>query len=183
MHSTKSENLSTAIIFILFGLVLCIFNVSILTTITKFIGVAALVVSLFFFYTYYKKRETTTFASLFIGLCLLAFGIYMTFFSEQFISAVPMLMGIVLIVNSFVHFQKMLILKDNGYENWKFNLGSAIFILIVGIILLLKPVQSLAIIFKLTGSFLILNAIMILIYQYQLDKIDSTCPRLPRDDS
>ncbi len=182
MYSTKSENILTAILFLLFGIILCFFSISILKAMTLFIGIITMIISILFLYTFYTKRESTTLASLFIGLCLLCCGLYMTFFSKQFISSIPMLAGIVLIINSFIHFKKTLILKDNGFTNWKINFGCTIFILIVGIILLMKPIQSLDIIFKLTGTFLITNAIIILLNQFLLDKTDSTYLERPDDD-
>lgn len=182
MYSTKSENIIMAILFLAFGLILCFFSVSILKTITCFIGILTIAISLYFLYSFYTKRESTSLASLLIGICLLCGGLYMAFFSEKFISSIPMLAGIVLIINSFVHFKKTLILKDNGFANWKINFGCTIFVLIVGIILLMKPIQSLDIIFKLTGSFLIINSIIILLNQILLDKTDSTYLERPDDD-
>ena len=69
--------------------------------------------------------------------------------------------------------QKVLLLKDNGFEQWKVNLMGAIFILVVGIVLLMKPIQSLDFIFSLTGSFLILNGILIFLDQYFIQKTNS----------
>lgn len=81
-----------------------------------------------------------------------------------------MLVGILLIINSLSHFQKVLLLKDNGFEQWKVNLAGAIFILVVGIVLLMKPIQSLDFIFSLTGFFLVLNGILIFLDQYFIQK-------------
>ena len=92
---------------------------------------------------------------------------------KNFISILPMLVGIVLIINSLSHFQKVLLLKDNGFEKWKVNLAGAIFILIIGIVLLMKPIQSLDFIFSLTGAFLVLNGILIFVDQYFIQKTNS----------
>ena len=46
MKETKTEAISSAILCILSGLVLCIFNVSILTTITRVIGCIFLVIAI-----------------------------------------------------------------------------------------------------------------------------------------
>ena len=151
MKETKTEAISSAILCILSGLVLCIFNVSILTTITRVIGCIFLVIAILFLYTYFKKRNSTTLTTLILSIFLLS-------------------AGIVLIINSLSHFQKVLLLKDNGFEQWKVNLAGAIFILVVGIVLLMKPIQSLDFIFSLTGSFLILNGILIFLDQYFIQK-------------
>ncbi len=153
MKETKTEAISSAILCILSGLVLCIFNVSILTTITRVIGCIFLVIAILFLYTYFKKRNSTTLTTLVLGIFLLSVGLYMSFEPRKFISILPMLVGILLIINSLSHFQKVLLLKDNGFEQWKVNLAGAIFILVVGIVLLMKPIQSLDFIFSLTGSF------------------------------
>ena len=182
MYSTKSENIITSILFLVFGLILCFFSISLLKTFTCFLGILTIVISICFLYSFYTKRESTSLASLLIGICLLCCGLYMAFFSEQFLSTLPMLVGIVLIINSFVHFQKTLILKDNGFSMWKMNFGCTILILVIGIILLMKPIQSLDIIFKLIGIFLIMNAIIILLNQFLLDKTDSTYLKHPDDD-
>lgn len=170
MKETKTEAISSAILCILSGLVLCIFNVSILTTITRVIGCIFLVISILFLYTYFKKRNSTTLTTLVLGIFLLSVGLYMSFDPRKFISIVPMLVGILLIINSLSHFQKVLLLKDNGFEQWKVNLAGAIFILVVGIVLLMKPIQSLNFIFSLTGSFLVLNGILIFLNQYFIQK-------------
>lgn len=92
---------------------------------------------------------------------------------KKFISILPMLVGIVLIINSLSHFQKVLLLKDNGFEKWKVNLSGAIFFLVIGIVLLMKPIQSLDFVFSLTGAFLVLNGILIFLDQYFIQKTNS----------
>ena len=119
MKETKTEAISSAILCILSGLVLCIFNVSILTTITRVIGCIFLVIAILFLYTYFKKRNSTTLTTLVLGIFLLSVGLYMSFEPKKFISILPMLVGILLIINSLSHFQKVLLLKDNGFEQWK----------------------------------------------------------------
>ena len=100
MKETKTEAISSAILCILSGLVLCIFNVSILTTITRVIGLIFLIIAILFLYTYFKKRNSTTFTTLILSLFLLSAGLYMSFDPKKFISILPMLVGIVLIINS-----------------------------------------------------------------------------------
>ena len=68
---------------------------------------------------------------------------------------------------------KVAVLLENGFEQWKVNLAGAIFILVIGVVLLMKPIQSLDFIFSLTGSFLILNGILIFLDQYFIQKTNS----------
>lgn len=173
MKEIKKETISAAVICILFGLILCIFNISILKTITRIIGILSIIASLFFLYNYFGKRMTSTITSLVLSIILLILGLYMCINPTQFISTLPMLTGVILIINALAHFQKVLLLKDNGFDKWKVNFAGALFILIIGVLLLMKPIQSLNFIFQLVGAFLILNGILILIDQYYLDKTNS----------
>ena len=173
MKETKNEAISSALLSLIFGLILCIFNVSILTSMTRFIGILSIIIAIIFLFLYFQRRMTTTLTTLLLGLLLLAMGIYMTMRPTRFISILPMLIGILLIINSLSHFQKVLILKDQGFEQWKINLAGVIFILLIGIILLMKPIQSLDFILQLAGSFMIINAIMIFLDYHFLEKTNS----------
>ena len=101
MKETKTEAISSAILCILSGLVLCIFNVSILTTITRVIGCIFLVIAILFLYTYFKKRNSTTLTTLILSIFLLSAGLYMSLDPKKFISILPMLVGIISV--SYTH--------------------------------------------------------------------------------
>lgn len=174
MKETKNEAISSALLSLIFGLILCVFNVTILTNMTRFIGILFIIIAIIFLFLYFQKRMTTTLTTLLLGLLLLAMGLYMTMRPTHFISILPMLIGVLLIINSLSHFQKVLILKDQGFEQWKINLAGVIFILVIGIILLMKPIQSLDFIFQLAGSFMIINAIMIFLDYHFLEKTNSS---------
>lgn len=174
MKETKNEAISSALLSLIFGVILCVFNVTILTSMTRFIGILFIIIAIIFLFLYFQKRMTTTLTTLLLGLLLLAMGLYMTMRPTHFISILPMLIGVLLIINSLSHFQKVLILKDQGFEQWKINLAGVIFILVIGIILLMKPIQSLDFIFQLAGSFMIINAIMIFLDYHFLEKTNSS---------
>lgn len=172
MNPSNREVRSLAISYILFGLVICIFNVDILSMIIRGFGVLITLLGAYLLYTFFIQRATSNASPLFIGAPSLLFGILMISSPESLLSMLPILVGIILIIHSIIHLQKSLILKDYDFPGWKINFISSLIILIGGIVLLLKPIQSLSFILQILGICLIVEAIFMLINQHALNKYD-----------
>ena len=99
-------------------------------------GIIALLFSGYLLYTYFVQRISTSLSPLFIGVPGLLISILMVFSPESILAMLPILVGIILIINSIVHMQKSLILKDFGYPRWNISLIFSILVLITGVILL-----------------------------------------------
>lgn len=169
--SDKEINM-LAISYIVFGLLICLFNVTILTMTIRVFGIIALLFSGYLLYTYFVQRISTSLSPLFIGFPGLLISILMVFSPESILAMLPILVGIILIINSIVHMQKSLILKDFGYPRWNISLIFSILVLITGVILLSQPIQSLSIIMQILGIALIVEAIFMLINQHILKRYD-----------
>ena len=169
--SDKEINM-LAISYIVFGLLICLFNVTILTMTIRVFGIIALLFSGYLLYTYFVQRISTSLSPLFIGVPGLLISILMVFSPESILAMLPILVGIILIINSIVHMQKSLILKDFGYPRLNISLIFSILVLITGVILLSQPIQSLSIIMQILGIALIVEAIFMLINQHILKRYD-----------
>lgn len=167
--SDKDINI-LAISYVVFGLIICLFNVSILTMAIRVFGTITLLISGYLLYTYFVQRISTSISPLFIGLPGLLISILMIFSPESVLAMLPILVGFLLIINSIIHMQKSLVLKDYGYPRWNVNLIFSILVLITGVVLLFQPIQSLSIIMQILGIALITEAIFILINQHILKK-------------
>ena len=167
--SDKEINM-LAMSYIVFGLLICLFNVTILTMTIRVFGIIALLFSGYLLYTYFVQRISIS--PLFIGVPGLLISILMVFSPESILAMLPILVGIILIINSIVHMQKSLILKDFGYPRWNISLIFSILVLITGVILLSQPIQSLSIIMQILGIALIVEAIFMLINQHILKRYD-----------
>ena len=159
-----------ALAYLVFGLILCFLNKNILTIATRIIGGLAIVYGGIQLYFYFVKRTSSSAIPLFIGLPTTAFGCLMLFSPESIISIIPIVVGILLIINSIIQMQKSLILKDNGYENWIYNFVVSVILLLIGIILFLKPIQSIAFLLQIIGVCLIVEAISMLISHREVNK-------------
>ncbi len=167
--SDKDINI-LAISYVVFGLIICLFNVSILTMAIRVFGTITLLISGYLLYTYFVQRISTSTSPLFIGLPGLLISILMIFSPESVLAMLPILVGFLLIINSIIHMQKSLVLKDYGYPRWNVNLIFSILVLITGVVLLFQPIQSLSIIMQILGIALITEAIFMLINQHILKK-------------
>lgn len=167
--SDKDINI-LAISYVVFGLIICLFNVSILTMAIRVFGTITLLISGYLLYTYFVQRISTSISPLFIGLPGLLISILMIFSPESVLAMLPILVGFLLIINSIIHMQKSLVLKDYGYPRWNVNLIFSILVLITGVVLLFQPIQSLSIIMQILGIALITEAIFMLIDQHILKK-------------
>lgn len=159
-----------AFAYFIFGLILCFFNKSLLTMGTRIIGGIMIIFGAIQLYFYFVKRTSSSAIPLFIGLPATAFGCLMLFSPESIISIIPIVVGILLIINSIIQMQKSLILKDYGYENWIYNFGISIVLILVGTLLFLKPIQSVAFLLQIIGVCLIAESISMLISHHEIKK-------------
>ena len=159
-----------AVCYILFGIILCLFNKNILMVGARIIGVLVLIYGAIQLYFYFYKRTSTSAVPLFIGLPATAFGALMLFSPESIIAIIPILSGFVIIVHSIIQIQKSLILKDNDYENWIWSFAINVILLLVGTFILLKPIQTVAFVLRIVGICLIVEAISMLISQREVNK-------------
>lgn len=170
LNPSDKEVRAVALGYIIFGLLICLFNVSILTTALRIIGAAAIIVGGYLLYTFFIERNSTNSGPLFIGVTGVLFGILMAFSPESILSILPVLVGLMLILNAITHLQKSLILKDYGYKNWTISLAVSLIILVTGVVLLFKPIQSLSFILQIMGISLIVEAIFMLVNQHTMKK-------------
>jgi uncharacterized membrane protein HdeD (DUF308 family) len=160
-----------ALIYFVFGLLLCFFSASILVTATRIIGGLLALYGAFQLYLYFGRRKTINGTYLFAGVPCLLFGLVFVFSPESLISIFPVIGGVVLIINSIMQMQRSFVLKDHGFENWFWTFVLSILLLIAGIVVLLKPVQAMAFILQLVGAGLIVESVVILYNQYELNKV------------
>ena len=159
-----------ALIYFILGLILCFFNKSILTMGTRIIGGILTIFGGLELYIYFIRRTSSSAIPLFMGLPSTAFGCIMVFSPESILSIIPILVGILLIINSIIQLQKSLILKDYGYNNWIYNFGISIILILVGTLLFLKPIQSIAFLLQIIGGCLIIESISMLISHHEIKK-------------
>ncbi|MCF0105300.1 MAG: DUF308 domain-containing protein [Holdemanella sp.] len=163
-----SDTIILAILFIICGVLLCFFNVNILLIAARIVGIALLLIGIYFLYVYFKKRISTSTTPFFLGIPSAVIGIFMLASPESVIAILPILIGTTCIVNSIISMQKTFIAKDANVPTWKISLVIDILFLFIGVIMLLKPIQALTSIIRITGVVLIAEAFLLLWTSFQL---------------
>ncbi|MEY8257501.1 HdeD family acid-resistance protein [uncultured Dubosiella sp.] len=170
IKQTNSQQRLFAIIYIVFGIILCFFNKGILIMAARVLGVILLAYGILELYIYFVRRQNVTAIPLYTGLpCTLA-GLFMIFSPQSLIAIIPVLAGVILIVNSIMQMQRSFILKDHGFDNWLWTFVISVVTMVAGIVVLLQPIQTLAFILQVVGVFLIVEGIIMLFNEHEIKK-------------
>lgn len=159
-----------ALIYIVFGFILCFFNKNILINAARIIGIVLFAYGVYQLFIYFSQRIAATTVSLFSGIPCTLIGAFMFFSPQSIVAVLPVLAGFILIVNSVMQMQKSFILKDHHYDNWIWNFGISLITLIGGLIILLRPIQTLAFILQLVGICLIIEGVIMLFNEHEINK-------------
>ncbi len=82
-------------------------------------------------------------------------GIIIILNPELIASIIPILIGILMVVNGVSKFQFAVVLKNQEVKNWAFTLILAIFVIALGILFLVNPFKGAVTITKVIGIFMI----------------------------
>lgn len=159
-----------ALIYFIFGIILCFFGSSILLGAARVLGIVMVVYGIYLLYLYFGKRANTSTVPLIEGLPTLVIGLVIAISPAALVSIFPVVIAILIIFNSIVQMQKSFILKDMHDPSWMMGLVFSIIMLLAGIILLLRPIQALSYVLKVVGVVLIVEAIFMLIQSFQEKK-------------
>lgn len=170
MNPNSKEVRIMALVYIIAGILLFILNNDFLMIAVRIFGVILIAIGGTLLYTYFGKRLSIDTSPLFAGLPSVLIGILMIASPESIIAILPILAGILLIINSIIQLQKAFLLRDYGFDNWKITAGIAVFALIVGVILWLRPLQSVAFILQIIGCALIFEGAMLFGFDHTVRK-------------
>lgn len=170
IHPTHKEVRIAALLYILAGILLFLLNNELLMIVIRILGVILMVVGGTLLYTYFGKRLSVDATPLFSGLPCILIGLLMAFSPESILSILPILTGIVIIINSIMQLQKTFLLRDYGFEGWNITAGIAVLALIVGVVLWLRPLQSVAFILQILGCALIFEGGMLFGFDHTIRK-------------
>ena len=90
---------------------------------------------------------------------------------EGFVSIIPIVVGIMLVIESFDKISTTLSARKNGYQDWLKMLIPSVIIFILGLILILNPFESVTVFIRVIGIFLIIDAISNVYLAYNYGKI------------
>lgn len=165
LSPSKKDTLLVALMYFLFGIVLCFFSGRILTTIIRMLGLLACVFGSYEMYTYFTARQySNDMTPIFVGIPSLILGLFLASNPQMLLNFFPILAGLFILVNSIAQIQKALVFKRAGVASWAIDLVVAFVMLGVSVFLIMRPGSVINMIMSITGYVLIFEAI-ILVFQ------------------
>lgn len=171
-QTLKKYTILRAIIFLVLGLLIIIFPNPIMSIIIYIIAAALAVMGIVNIISYFNHRTQTAFKdiSFISGVLLLAVGVVIAIFSHQILTAIPVVLGIFVIVSGAIYFVEALnvqkVLNRSGMPMFIFSL----LILIVGIILIVNPFSALVFLFRMFGIILLIMGIGDIVIYFLYEK-------------
>ncbi len=143
--------LLTALICFILGIALIVYPMASVTTLIQLIGWVAIINSVFSIGRYFTSRYVESKFSLYLGIFEAAVGLIMILFAMDLVALVPIVMGLVLLVNGGNNILKSFECKSAGDTRWYTLCIPAVALCILGIILMAYPFASSAVLIRLVG--------------------------------
>lgn len=153
--------ISMSILYILLGITLIAWPEMSALTLCKLFGTITLILGIIKIIGFFKSEAFMNYVHLdqAQGILYIIFGSLMMIAPKAVISALPLMLGIVIIIDSSLRFQLALNLKRLKYEKWWIYLSLALITAILGILLLFNPFKGSIILTIYIGISLTVNGV------------------------
>lgn len=161
LKESKGSLIISALTFIVLGLVLCIWPQTAMNFICIVAGAALLIGGAWQIIAYLHGKAAAGLApgSFVSGVFEMLFGLVLVFRPQVVQAAVPLLLSVLLLVDSIVKLQISIDLKRAGYGHWWQSLLASLVIGVAAFIFILDPISSAASIVILIGVAFLVNGV------------------------
>jgi len=174
LKEIKSSLLIMSGFYIIIGLVMLIAPTFVSNSICYLIGALCFIIGGLAIYTYIASEVYGTLgaALLIVAVLFIGVGIFIVLNPEFFASFIPIIMGVILVVDAFGKMQSSMTLKKYGYDYWWQVIAAAGVIFVFGILLLFNPFGSLLVLIRILGLFLVVDGFANLLTVMSYAKIE-----------
>lgn len=166
VNPTRKDTILLAILYAIFGLVLCFFHGSILSTIVRIIGIVVIAYGAYMLYGYFFAQKNSDMTLMISGIPAVIFGLFMAVWPQTLINMVPIVAGIVLLFNSVVQIQRALVMKRAGLAEWTLTLVLALVMLAIAVFLIIRPANVTSMLVWITGIALMIEAVILFLQAF-----------------
>lgn len=174
LKEIKSSLLIMTGFYIVLGVIMLIAPTFVSNSICYLIGALCLIIGGLAIYTYIASEVYGSLgaALLIVAIVSIGAGIFIVINPETFATFIPIVMGVILVIDAFGKMQSAMTIKKYGYENWWQVMVAAGLVFVFGIILLFNPFTTLTILIRILGIFLIVDGIANLLTVLSYSKIE-----------
>ena len=170
----KSTLLIMAGFYIVVGIIMLIAPAIVNGAICYLIGCLCLIMGGLAIYIYLGSEVygPLAVATLIVAISLIVAGIFIITIPEILLTGVPVIMGIILVINAFSKMQSALTLQKYKYNNWWMVLVGALIVFVFGILLIINPFETTILFTRILGLFLIVDGLSSAITAFSYNKIE-----------
>lgn len=166
----RKDVVLSAIVYLVLGLILFFRPGTALVTIVDILAIMLAIMGVVSLVTYFARKDAVADGGLVKGVLYLVLAAVIHFGAGFIISIIPFIMGVLVIISGIVKLQKamdLMKIKANGYVP---ILVISILSLVLGLIILLNPFATAALLFRIIGFALIYNAVSDLLTVFYFSK-------------
>lgn len=133
-----------------------------LTTAVTIFGVIFLIEGIIRIISYMMEEpEVRAFSGeLMMGILLAILGLIILFNKVLFISIIPIMTGIWIIIRSIMKFQFAINLKSASAEKWKLMLVSSIIMCVLGVLVIINPFEAIVALTRFIGIIILISEVV-----------------------
>lgn len=159
-YRDDSFNLLTSIVMILLGLVMLLWPRRVMSTFMTILGFALLAGGAMSIWSWSRSRALDmSVMTLAQGIALAAAGLLMLLAPRKFISLIPIVVGIAVLLNGILNLAQAVDLRRMGYPNWHVSLVLALLTLLFGMVIIARPFKTMEMLVAGIGVALLYNGI------------------------
>ncbi len=157
-----------ALILIIVGFILIILPGTVLTTLIRIIGAAAVLSGVWLAYSWYRDRDAGDKSMLAFGAIAVLIGLFLITSPRTFVNIFPIAAGIVILINGLFHLAEALELRRSGSSRWLAAAVLSVITVVLGLLLLLNPFGAVSTLVRVLGIVMVYNGLTGLFISSQL---------------
>lgn len=176
LKGLKANYTISAILCVVMGLVLLIWPGTTTQIVCTMLGIVLLAYGILQIAMYLWTAEKTIFSqgALLLGIIFAVIGAWIVFRPEMIIMAVPVIVGILIMIHGLHNVVQAISLKQEGYEKWWLALLFGILTVLFGVLLVCNPFGAVETVVRIIGLFLIYDGISDIWILSRISKIRKT---------
>lgn len=157
MKELKANYMASAILCVLFGLVLIIWPGTTTQIVCRMLGTILLVYGIIQIAIYLFNAERTVISQgvLVLGIICAVFGAWIFFNPAVIIKTIPVIIGVLIAIHGFNNIAQAIALQKEGYEKWWLALIFGLLTVGAGSVLIFNPFEAVETAVRLIGAFLV----------------------------
>lgn len=157
----KANYTISAILCALLGLVLLIWPGTTTQIVCMSLGIVLLAYGIIQIAIYLFNRERTIVSQgmMLLGIVFAVIGVWILLKPEMIIMAVPVIVGVLIVIHGLHNVVQAIALQKDGYERWWLALLFSLFTVIFGGVLIFNPFEAVELVVRLIGIFLIYDGL------------------------